>query len=393
LRNAVFTRSSARFNPQIRIYPQSSLLVLAWRRWPGHREGVTSNGVLALLEDSGLRAEVDRIAAAAGLQVVHAQRPSGRRAWSGASVVLLDAAAAGACVHLGLPRRSGVFLIEHGPAGPDEFEAAIAVGAQRVLQLPAQEMQLVGMLSEVADPAAGQRGAVVAVLGGCGGAGASVFAVALAHDAPQAFLVDADPWGGGLDLVLGIERDAGLRWADLTAQGGRLNYSAMRDALPVCNGVAVLSAGRACVDVPAGPLAAVVDAGSRAGATVVCDLPRQASDATEAALDGADLVVLVVPADVRSCAAATLVGAWVSGINPNIGLVVRGPAPGGLRAKEVAAVVGHPLLASMRAEPGLAGVLERGGLRTSRRSPLAAAARQVLGVLRRQPGAAMNGPA
>jgi secretion/DNA translocation related CpaE-like protein len=354
---------------------------------------VTTNGVLALLDDSGLRGEVDRIAAAAALRVVHAQRPSGRRAWLGASVVLLDAAAARGCGHLGLPRRSGVFLIAHGPAGPAEFESAIAVGAQRVLHLPAQEVQLVGLLSEAADPAAGRRGSVVAVVGGCGGAGASVFAVALAHGAAQAFLIDADPWGGGLDLALGIERDAGLRWADLTVQGGRLNYSAMRAALPMCNGVAVLSAGRASVEVPAGSLAAVVDAGSRAGAMVVCDLPRQASDAAEAALDGADLVVLVVPADVRSCAAAALVGGWVSGINPNVGLVVRGPAPGGLRAKDVAAVVDQPLLASMRAEPGLAGVLERGGLRPGRRSPLAAAARQVLGVLGQGPGAGMNGPA
>lgn len=349
---------------------------------------MTTNGVLALLNDSGLRAEVDRIAAAAALRVVHAQRPSGRRAWTGAAVVLLDAAAARACGDLGLPRRGGVFLIERRPPGPDEFEAAIAVGAQRVLQLPAQETQLVGLLSETADPAAGRRGAVVAVLGGCGGAGASVFATALAYGAAQAFLIDADPWGGGLDLALGIERDAGLRWTDLTGQGGRLNYSALRDALPRCGGVAVLSAGRSGADVPAGSLAAVVDAGSRAGATVVCDLPRQACDAAEAALDDADLVVLVVPADVRACAAATVVGGWVSSINPNIGLVVRGPAPGGLRAKEVAAVIGRPLLASMRAEPGLAGALERGGLRPGRRSPLAVAARQVLGVLGQQPGEA-----
>jgi len=354
---------------------------------------VTTNGVLALLDDPGLRGEVDRIAAAAGLRVVHAQRPSGRRAWTGASVVLLDAAAARTCGELGFPRRGAVFLVEQRPLGPAEFEAAVAVGAQRVLQLPAEEMHLVGLLSETADPGAGRRGAVVAVLGGCGGAGASVFAAALGHGAAQAFLVDADPWGGGLDLALGIERDTGLRWADLTVAGGRLNYAALCDALPRCNRMAVLSAGRGGVDIPAGSLAAVVDAGSRAGATVICDLPRRASEPAEAALDGADLVALVVPADVRACAAAAAVGGWASAINPNIGLVVRGPAPGGLRAKEVAAVVGHPLLASMRAEPGLAGALERGGLRPGRRSPLATAARQVLGVLGQQPGAGLSGPA
>ncbi|MGB8407721.1 MAG: AAA family ATPase, partial [Mycobacterium sp.] len=50
----------------------------------------------------------------------------------------------------------------------------------------------------------------------------------------------------------------------------------------------------------------------------------------------------------------------------------------------VAAMLGLPLLAAMRAEPGLAGVLERGGLQPGRRSPLSTAARQVLGVLGQQ---------
>lgn len=377
------------FHPQTPIHSQSDLR--GWRavRPPRHREAVTTNGVLALLEDPGLRDAIDRIAAAAGLRVVHAQGPPGRGAWSGASVVLLDPVSARICEQFGLPRRGGVFLIGPGDTGIEEFEAAIAVGAQQVMTLPDHEMALVGALSEAADPAAGRRGAVVAVVGGRGGAGASVFAVALARGATRSLLIDADRWGGGLDLALGIEREAGLRWSDLTVRTGRLNYGALREALPTSAGVAVLSAGRQPCDVPAGPLAAVIDAGSRAGVTVVCDVPRQACDTTEAALDCADLAVLVVPADVRSCAAAAAVGAWVSGVNPNVGVVVRGPAPGGLRADDVAAMVGQPMLAQMRAEPGLPGALERGGLHPGPRSPLAVAARRVLAVLGRQPSASV----
>ena len=63
-----------------------------------------------------------------------------------------------------------------------------------------------------------RRGAAVAVVGGCGGAGASVLAAALAVTAVRhggrALLVDCDPLGGGLDLVLGAEHVAGLRWPD-----------------------------------------------------------------------------------------------------------------------------------------------------------------------------------
>jgi hypothetical protein len=114
---------------------------------------------------------------------------------------------------------------------------------------------------------------------------------------------------------------------------------------------------------------------------VVCDLPRRLTDATQAALDAADLVVVVSPCDVRACAATAAMAAVLAAINPNLGLVVRGPSPGGLRAAEIADITGLPLLASMKAEPQLAEQLEHGGLRLGRRSALAAAARQVLAAL------------
>ena len=214
-------------------------------------------------------------------------------------------------------------------------------------------------LSDAAEVALkdGPRGAVLAVIAGRGGAGASVFATALARtasEACEAMLIDADPWSGGIDLVLGIEADSGLRWPDLTLQGGRLNYAALRDALPRHRGVSVLSGGRGGGDIDAAPLGAVIDAGSRGGATVVCDVPRRSTAAAETALESADLVVVVAPADVRSCAAAEGVARWVSTVNPNAGVVVRGPAPGGLRSSDVAEIVGLPLLAAMRPQGGMA---------------------------------------
>ena len=242
-------------------------------------------------------------------------------------------------------------------------------------------------LSDAAEAARddGRRGAVIAVIGGRGGAGASVFAAALAQSAPDALLIDADPWSGGIDLVLGTESESGLRWPDLALQGGRLNLAALRDALPRRHGVSVLSGGRVGGDIDAAPLGAVIDAGSRGGATVICDVPRRSTAAAEIALDTADLVVVIAPADVRSCAAAAAITPWVSTVNPNAGVVVRGPAPGGLRSSDVAEIVGLPLLAAMRPQSDVAVVLERGGLRLRRRSPLAAAARRVLSVVHQHP--------
>ncbi|BBX68030.1 septum site-determining protein Ssd [Mycolicibacterium psychrotolerans] len=353
----------------------------------------TPAAILILVEDATLTMTVDRVVAAAGLQVVRAADTSNRRAWTGAAAVLLDAAAARRCAGQGLPRRARVLLVTGSAPEPAAWEAAVTVGAQRVLTVPAQEAELMAVLAEAAEAArdGGARGAVVAVMSGRGGGGASVFAVALARTAAEALLVDGDPWGGGLDLVLGSETEQGLRWPDLTVAGGRLTYPALRDALPRRHGVSVLSGSRVlsgerpCDDIDPLPLDAVIDAGSRGGVTVVCDVARRPAPATDTALAAADLVVLVTPADVRSCAAAAATGQWVASSNPNTGVLVRGPAPGGLRPVDVARIVGLPLLASMRPQPGIEQQLERGGLRMPRRSPLAVAARTVLAVLQTKP--------
>ncbi|OBK72855.1 septum site-determining protein Ssd [Mycobacterium sp. 1274761.0] len=345
----------------------------------------TSNGVLAMLADAALRDEVDRVAAAAGVPVVHVARPPSRQAWSGALAVLLDTARADGCA--ALPRRGFVLMLCRGEPDAAEWQAAVAVGAQRVMTLPSDEANLVAAISEAAAARRDgeRRGPVVAVMAARGGAGASVFATALARAAGDALLVDADPWSGGMDLVVGTEDKPGLRWPDLAVEHGRLDFAALRQALPRLDGLSVLSGVRSGNDVDAGPLAAVVDAGRRGGVTVVCDLPRRMTRAVEFTLDAADLVVLVVTADVGGCAAATAVAPTVSAINANVGLVVRGPSPAGLRPTEVARIVELPLLAAVRAQPGLAMMLERGGLRIPPRSPLGAAARRVMTLLARHP--------
>jgi secretion/DNA translocation related CpaE-like protein len=349
-----------------------------------------SNGILALVGDPAIRDDVDRVAAAAGLPVVHASDPSSRKVWTSAVAVLLDVAAAERCAHRALPRRGRVVLLVRSEPLAADFQAAIVVGAQHVITLPANDAALMAELSDAAEASrdTGRRGAIVGVIAGRGGAGASVFATALAQTAPDALLIDADPWGGGIDLVLGSEGETGLRWPDLAMQGGRLSYTALRDALPQRRGVSVLSGSRTGSEIDAAPLGAVIEAGSRGGATVICDLPRRSTGAVETVLDAADLVVVMAPADVRSCAAAAAIVPWVSAVNPNAGMVVRGPSPGGLRSADVAKIVGLPVLAAMRAQPGVADALECGGLRLRRRSPLAAAARHVLAVLYQHQAAA-----
>ncbi|OBJ47195.1 septum site-determining protein Ssd [Mycobacterium sp. 1423905.2] len=338
-----------------------------------------------MLSDSTMREELDRVAAAVGVRVVYAsgRNPVSRKTWSAAAAVVLDEASADRCGQLGLPRRNHVSVLSAVDPTSVTWAAAVRVGAQQVLKLPAQEHDLVRALAEGAETVRDdtRRGAVVAVIGGCGGAGTSWFSVALARAATDALLMDLDPWGGGIDLLLGVEGLPGLRWPDLAVQGGRLNFSAVREALPRHRGISVLSGTRCSYELDAGAVDAVIDAGRRGGVTVVCDLPRRLTEAVVTATDTADLVVLITPCDVRACASTAALAPVLAAINPNVGLVVRGPSPGGLRAAEIADLAGVPLLASMRAHPRLAEQLERGGLRLGRRSVLTTAARRVLGVL------------
>ncbi|MGW0040767.1 septum site-determining protein Ssd [Rhodococcus sp. NPDC003348] len=342
--------------------------------------------VLVLTADAELSSGVRRAGAAADREIVEHPSPAPRRLWVGASHVVVDAESAHGCAGANLPRRGGVHLVCSGPPGAPEWRAATAVGAESVLSLPAGEADLVAALARRAEGRDG-RGPVVAVVGGRGGAGASTLAAALALTGPvkcpgrRSLLVDCDALGGGLDLLLGAEQRPGLRWPSLLVEGGAVSAAALHAALPgLGEGVSVLSCGRGpgLEEPGAAALTAVVEAGRAAGDVVVCDVPRYSRTVTELALSLADVVVVVIRAQVRAVAAAEALLAGLRDQHPNVVAVVRGPAPGGLRGTEIADLLGVPVLASMRPEPGLATALEHGGLRLRGRSPLRRAATAVL---------------
>jgi secretion/DNA translocation related CpaE-like protein len=145
--------------------------------------------------------------------------------WPTATAVIVDEDGARRCVRAGMPRRDGVFLVVTSEPSAALWVAAIDIGAQQVCVLPTQEAELVRYLSEAAETghAAPRRGRVIAVTAGRGGGGASVFAAALAQCAGEALLVDLDPCGGGVDLLLGVESVPGARWPELAAASGRLS--------------------------------------------------------------------------------------------------------------------------------------------------------------------------
>jgi len=177
---------------------------------------------------------------------------------------------------------------------------------------------------------------VIGVIGGSGGVGASTFAAVLTSVAERGVLIDLDPVGGGIDVLLGIDDLAGARWSGLRVEGGYLDPTLLDEGLPRWRDVAVLAA-----DQPpdAAAVAQVAAAAAQLG-TVVLDLPRSPSPLRAAGLAACDLCVLVASAhDVRSLVAAAAVLRSLPDIP--VGVVLR---RGSFGVDEAIELLGAPLL-------------------------------------------------
>jgi secretion/DNA translocation related CpaE-like protein len=353
---------------------------------------------LVVSADEHLLDDLLRLLAAAGAEPELATGGAAlRRAHREAPLVLLGADAFDTPVVRALPRRPGVVVVATRELSPTEWASAVELGAERVALLPADEGWLLSRAATaVRSPV--ERGWLVAVGGSCGGAGASTLATALALTAgragPGVLLVDADPWGGGLDLLLGAERTEGLRWPQLTDLRGRVAGDALMAALPDVGGVCVLAAARGTPGpVPGEAMEAVIEAARAGGWPVVVDLPRPGpagpGPVAEAVLADADLAVLVVPARLRAASAARALAVHPDGAAPWAAarLVMR-PVPGGLSRAEVADVVGRPVVAELAHDRSAVPRGERGEPpAVAARSPFGAVARRVLGELPAPTGA------
>ncbi|MEV6349812.1 septum site-determining protein Ssd [Actinoplanes sp. NPDC051851] len=319
---------------------------------------------LVVTGDPDLLDDLLRLAAAGGTEVDVAADPPGARArWTGAPLVLIGADQARSGLRARLPRRDRLVVVARAVPAEEIWVVADPLGAQHVAVLPEAEPWLIEQFRLRPRPPAISR--TVAVIGGRGGAGASILAAGLATTAVRrghrTLLIDADPLGGGLDLVLGWERVGGLRWPSLAEAGGRVDPPALLQALPHRGDLVLLSFDRdELPGVPAEAMAATLDAARRGRDVIVADLPRRLDDAAVLALQAADRALLVVPAELRAAASA---GRTLSQLTPHcddIAAVVRGPAPGNLKAREIAAALGLPLAGTLRPEAGLCHAMERG---------------------------------
>lgn len=222
---------------------------------------------------------------------------------------------------------------------------------------------------------------VIGVVAARGGAGASTLAATVAGRLARrtaTALVDLDRGSGGIDVLLGLEGADGARWPDLRGARGDVSGGDVVALLPRWGPCAVLSSDRFRPGSPEPAVVADVLHGLCATlGAVVLDLDRAAVVAGESLVAVCDSVLVVAPRDLRSVAGVLAMRPFLGG--PGVGLVVRGPAPGGLGASELAAAVDLPVLAALRGDRRLSSTLERGGVPTRGRTARTAA-RLVRGV-------------
>lgn len=342
---------------------------------------------LLLTADDILLDDLLRLAAAAGVEVdVVADPGSARSHWSAAPAVVVGHDLAPDAAVLALPRRAGVYLVGGELDDPSVWRRAVEVGAESVVFFPDDEPWLVDRLADASEGDR-ERAVVVGTIGGRGGAGASVLATTLALAAAErdlaATLIDLDPLGGGVDMILGAELSAGLRWPDLAATRGRLAARTLRAELPGWRELAVLSWDRGdLLGVPTAAVSTVLAAARRSSDLVVIDLPRHLDAAAEEAVAACGVVIVVVPTEVRAVASASRVAARLAPVAHDVAVATRETAAAGLTLRDVTTALGLPGLAHIGADERLAGRLDRGEPPAlDRRSALGVACAEILDLL------------
>lgn len=270
------------------------------------------------------------------------------------------------------------------PRGPNVFtvvaDTAPVASREDVFALPAQAADVLRSIGALAlAPAAHTaRGKVVAVLGACGGAGASVLSAALCRVAGDATLIDAHQFSGGLDLLLGLEATPGARWGDIDfTAGGAVSRAEMRGALPATeDDTALLTFPRTTVADPfrlsPEELNAVVHAAGAEGLTVV-DTPLALLP------DRCDLVVVVLRPELRAAAAAARIVAECNAAGVANALLLRQSSWASLEPAQVEDTAKAPVIAQVQQIRGLTKQLDQSGLPAKLPRTLTRAAEAVLG--------------
>ncbi|MEU8226092.1 septum site-determining protein Ssd [Kribbella sp. NPDC048915] len=338
--------------------------------------------VLLATNDEALLDDLLRLAAAASVTPLVEPHLQGlRRSWHACSLVVVGRDLAQPLARVHPTQRPGVIVVGSATDGDDLYRCAFDVGADAVCRLPDDEPLLAGKLSDALDGVS-RTAVTLAFVGGCGGAGATTLASAVAvlgnRRGLRTMLVDGDPLGGGIELALGIERSPGDRWPKLINASGRISAAALRSALPSVDGLSVLSWDRSDVTVlPPDTMSSVISAAQRSADLVVLDLPRRPDPTVEEGFIRATATLLVVPGDVRSLAAAKRLAGPLRSVAGDLRVIPRA-AQAAIAPADVATYLNLPLATTLALDRSLPAAINEGHFPLTPRSSLTRTANEVL---------------
>ncbi|WP_108773136.1 septum site-determining protein Ssd [Cutibacterium namnetense] len=262
-------------------------------RRPAHSAAPEETAVALVTRDSRLAEVVGSVAASGGVGVdVMGSREAASRVWPRHSPLLVGADMAGSVMAWGLPSRPSTHVVGFDAEEAARWSAGLSAS---VIVVPRANQVLTEILHD--ELATTSRATVVQVKSSGGGTGVSTLATGLAWAAAKSGmktgLVELDASGGGIDLLLGIERKDGWRWPELASARGVTTD--LGSHLPSLDGVEVVSAGRVGTHVPPAARRAVID--SLAGDHDLVVVDPGGLDAPEITVD---VRIGVVSADLRS---------------------------------------------------------------------------------------------
>jgi secretion/DNA translocation related CpaE-like protein len=358
---------------------------------PDGRRPLVISSSLRLIDD------VVRLASTVALEVqVAPDLTTAARHWLDAPLVIIGSDITGTTDLPG--RRARVVVVDSGDGETsdadtarqrDMWRFAVEVGAEHVVELPDGERWLVESFRECAEGPI-RDGRVTAVLGGSGGVGTSTFTVNLAVTAnrrgSRSLVVDADPWGGGLDLVVGAEEMTGARWSDLRQVSGHLPAGHLDAALLRIGDVSVLScsreddvAGHSSAGIDTATMSSVLTAGRRSHDHVFVDCSRCSDEFLASILGSSHSAVLLAGDHVRATAAAARRFSWLRGkVSPLV--VVQASSPRGIAREDIEHALGVDLAAVIPHVPSMTSRADEGELPALPRT-YAAACESVLDIV------------
>lgn len=254
-----------------------------------------------------------------------------------------------------------IVLVVIGATNTQTWSSALHLSAKHVANIPESREWLIEHLSEPFK----SKGQSVAVVPASGGAGASLVACGLAFHARQIFhevaLVDLDYACASLDIMFGLENQAGMRWHDFSDLSGAISGSDIHRSLPSRDNVALLSHGQLTSAETSIPRSLILDKLKEVCDLTVMDFPKVSDkNFSSDILSDCDLVLITTTATVRGCASAKRSIASIAGYAKNIELVVRNVPGSNLDPMQIAELLNTPLACVINSDVRIVEQVEQG---------------------------------